>query len=98
MYGTIARFKVKPGMDEQLKEVSANPEYQQVPGAVAQYVYKLDNSPDEYYIVAIFDSKESYWANATSPEQDARYRQLRELLAEDPDWHDGEVVFASHPR
>jgi hypothetical protein len=41
-----------------------------------------------------FDSKESYFANAASPEQHASYRRLRELLTDDPEWHDGEVVTA----
>ena len=33
-----------------------------------------------------------YVANANSPEQDARYRQLLALLEEPPEWHDGEIV------
>lgn len=94
MYGTVARLKVKPGMEEQLQALATDPVYQQVPGAVAQYVYKLDNSPGEYYLAVLFESKEAYWANATSPEQDARYRRMRDTLAEDPEWHDGEVVFS----
>jgi hypothetical protein len=27
---------------------------------------------------------------------DASYRRMRELLAADPEWHDGQVIFA-HP-
>lgn len=92
MYGTVARFQVKPGRDEQLMKLSRNPEYQQVPGWVGQVVYRSDANPNEYYIAVVFESKEAYWANAQSPEQDARFRELRELMAADPEWHDGEVV------
>jgi hypothetical protein len=36
-----------------------------------------------------FTSKESYLANANSPEQDAFYRRLRACLEADPEWIDG---------
>jgi hypothetical protein len=42
--------------------------------------------------VAVFESKEAYWANAQSPEQNARFLQLRALLLDDPQWHDGVIV------
>lgn len=92
MYGTIARFQVKPGKEDEVRALSSDPVYRQVPGWVAQFTYKSDANPNEYYIAVVFESKEAYWANAQSPEQDARYRELRELLAADPEWHDGEVV------
>lgn len=43
----------------------------------------------------VFEDKESYVANANSPEQDARYRRMAELFAGEPEWHDGEIVYAS---
>jgi quinol monooxygenase YgiN len=92
MYGTVARFQVKPGSEEQLMQQSRNPEYQQIPGWVAQVVYRSDANPNEYYMAVVFESKEAYWANAQSPEQDARYRELRDLMSAEPEWHDGEVV------
>jgi quinol monooxygenase YgiN len=95
MYGTIARFRVKPGMEAQLMKLSQEMGAVQIPGARATYVYRLDNDPSEYYLAVIFDSKEAYHANAASPEQDARYRQLRQLLQGDPEWHDGEIVYSS---
>jgi hypothetical protein len=54
----------------------------------------MDAQPDEFFMAAIFESKEAYVANARNPEQDARYRQLRELLVEDPEWHDGEIIYS----
>jgi len=37
--------------------------------------------------------RETYHANAASPEQHARYLRLRALLTAEPEWHDGEVIY-----
>jgi hypothetical protein len=63
-----------------------------VPGFVASYLYQTDVSSNEYYLTVVFDSKASYTANAQSPEQNARYLEMRELLTSDPEWHDGEIT------
>jgi len=94
MYGTVARFQAKPGAEKQLTALLNQFEWHQVPGFVAEYIYRLDSEPDTYFMVALFENKETYFANADSPEQDARYRQFRALLVDDPEWHDGEVVYA----
>jgi len=93
MYGTIARLWPKQGMEQQLMNL-AQEQARDIPGWVANYVYRMEANPREYYLVVMFESKEAYIANAASPEQDARYRKLRELMENDPDWHDGEVVAA----
>lgn len=92
MYGTVARMQVKQGMGQQFVELGRAFQAEGVPGLVAEYVYQMDADPTAYYLVVVFDSKESYWANARSPEQDARYRRMRALLESDPEWHDGEIV------
>jgi hypothetical protein len=43
----------------------------------------------------MFDSKESYFANANSPEQHTRFMQLMTVLENEPEWHDGTVVYAN---
>jgi heme-degrading monooxygenase HmoA len=98
MYGTVARLRVKPGSEKQLIEMSRDESALDIPGFIGQYVYRMDNDPSEYYLVVIFDNRETYFANADSPEQDARYRQFRALLASDPEWHDGEIVYADTAR
>jgi heme-degrading monooxygenase HmoA len=92
MYGTVARFRVKPGMEQKLQETMTGDE--NIPGYVGALVYKMDNNPNEMYLAVVFDSKEAYVKNADSPEQDARYREFREMLEADPEWHDGEVVYS----
>jgi heme-degrading monooxygenase HmoA len=96
MYGTIARFRVKPGMESQLRQIFKEQMRQfeagQIPGFVASYGYRMDADTNEYYLAVVFASKEAYWANAQSAEQDTRYRQWLPLLAGEPEWHDGEIV------
>src|SRR4051812_12867732 len=94
MYGTIARLHVKPGKAAALFELSQNWSTEGTPGLVGDYVYQMDAEPDVYYLAVMFESKEAYFANANSPQQDARYREMMACLAGEPEWHDGEIVFA----
>jgi quinol monooxygenase YgiN len=94
MYGTIARLRLKPGMDERLRELLGELR-PQVPGLIFDHLYRLEADPHEYYLVVGFESREAYQANAASPEQHARYERYRELLETDPEWHDGKIV-SSH--
>lgn len=95
MYGTVARAIVKQGHEDQLVQMlhSWNEERRPaVDGAIASYIFRLDSSPNEFMLVAVFRDQESYRKNAEDPEQDRWYRQLRAHLESDPEWHDGEVV------
>src|SRR5215472_1852528 len=92
MYGTVARWRVKPGMEGKLLELART--FGRPPGIVMDYVFRMDDDPSVCYLVAVFESREAYKANAARPETHAEYLQYRELLAEEPEWHDGEVVAA----
>ena len=93
MYGTVARFRIKQGMEAKLDEVMKVYEGEGIPGAVDSWVYRTDEDPRTFYLSVLFESKDAYVRNAESPEQDRRYRMLRDLLEADPEWHDGEVVY-----
>lgn len=92
MYGTVARMRIKPGAESQLEQQIRQYDTLNVPGFVSTYVYRMDADPQTYFMAVVFDSKASYETNARSPEQDARYQQMRALLESDPEWHDGEIV------
>ena len=93
MYGTVAKLTFRSGAREDaLRHLTQRYEHERLPGAVASYAYQTDADPDVWYLAVMFDGKESYWANARSPEQNSRFTELRALLATDPEWHDGEVV------
>ena len=94
MFGTVARFSLKPGMEERLDQLMKEYEQIKIPGNVATYLYKMDSDPSEHYLATIFDSRESYLANANSPEQESRYRKLLDVMTNEPEWHDGEIVYS----
>ncbi len=95
MYGTIARISPKPGMEQAV--VATMEEWQRerrprVKGVVGSYLYRLDKGG--LMMATVFESKETYVANANDPAQDQWYRKFRALLTTDPEWNDGEVVAA----
>lgn len=90
MYGTIARVKIDPVKLDELKALGRRMGV--APGQIARYVFRMDADPGELYLIAVFESREAYWANAQSPEQHQRYQELRALMSADPEWHDGEIV------
>jgi heme-degrading monooxygenase HmoA len=91
MYGTIAKMTLKPGAEEKIMQVMEGPQTGRE-GHVATYVFKSDADPNIHFVTTIFESQAAYKKFADSPEQDKRFRQMKELLAAEPEWHDGEVV------
>jgi steroid delta-isomerase-like uncharacterized protein len=95
MYGTIAKIQIDPAKIEALKALGRRMGV--APGQLGRYVYQMDVDPGELFLVALFESQAAYWANAQSPEQHARFQELRALLAGDPEWHDGAIIDAVLP-
>jgi len=89
MFGSIFRMQVKPGKKQELIELM-NDGSRTPPGMQAAYMF--DTGGDELWGVAVFTDEKSYRDNAASPEQDAEYRQMRDLLTADPEWHDANVI------
>jgi heme-degrading monooxygenase HmoA len=94
MYGTVARLRMKPGMEEQMRQIE-NEDAEDIPGFVFSHMYRMDKDPTEYFLVVAFTDKDAYHKNAQSPEQHQRYLRYRELLEEEPEWHDGEIAFSA---
>jgi quinol monooxygenase YgiN len=94
MYGTVAHWRLKPGKRDELIPLLHRhmaEEERFTSGSIASFLYVLDEDPNHTIMVAIFDSQESYRANSESPGQHQRFMQVRALLAEDPEWNDGEI-------
>ena len=97
MYGTVAKMRLKPNHEEHVQALNdefAAERGRRISGYVGSYVFRPDNNPGQLILVAIFSDRETYRANADDPEQDRWYRRMREHLDADPEWTDGEVVFA----
>jgi hypothetical protein len=58
-------------------------------------VYRAVNEPDVYYVAGVFESRASYEANSADPAQHTRFMELQSILAAEPEWHDGDVIFAA---
>jgi heme-degrading monooxygenase HmoA len=93
MYGTVAKLKIAPGDEAKMIELMNSGDMANIPGLISSTCYKLDSGGDAYILAVVFESKASYVANAQSPEQNARYQKMRALLAADPEWMDGEIIF-----
>ena len=97
MYGTIARLKIKAGKEAEFIALGQQEDDIKIAGHVGEFIYRMDADPNEYYMAVVFDNKESYVANANSPDQNDRYEGMLALLESAPEWHDGEIVH-SHPK
>jgi len=94
MYGTVARIRLKPGMEEKFMAYAHEEAGRQVPGFAKEFVYRMDADPNEYFLAVVFESKDAYSANADSPGQRAGYLKFAELIEGEPEWHDGEIIYA----
>ena len=97
MYGTIAHFRIKPGIKEEFIRTMDSFGDQPIAGWLADYYFQMDRDPEEFYLVAIFKDRQSYLANADSPEQHERYLKFRSFLVADPEWNDGFIVSGTGP-
>lgn len=97
MYGTVARMRVKQGMEPELLAMYDRMDASITSGYVGEIVYRSDADPQIYFLAVVFESKEAYMANANSPEQHAEYVRYRAMLEEEPEWHDGEIVHMRQP-
>ena len=97
MYGTIAHFRLRPGVREEFIQVMDSFGDDIIPGWKADYYFQMDRDSNEFFLVAIFQDQETYAANADSPQQHERYLRFRSFLIDDPQWSDGAIVSATGP-
>jgi heme-degrading monooxygenase HmoA len=91
MFGTVAFLKALPGRRDDLSELFDDRPVPVVSGWIANYLFALEDDPEEAILVSIFDDRDTYRANADSREQHERYLKVRALLTTDPGWNDGEM-------
>lgn len=95
MYGTIARMQIRPGMREAFLDWTRSTigAGREVPGHIELFAYQMDADPNTLMLAVVFESRESYHANAGSAEQHAEYLKMMEFLAAEPEWNDGEIIW-----
>lgn len=95
MYGTVAHIRPKVGQEQAVITVMNDWQRERKPkakGAIAGYLYQTENGSRDLIMVAVFQDKASYRANAEDPDQDRWYHKMRDLLEADPTWEDGEII------
>jgi quinol monooxygenase YgiN len=91
-FGTVARYRVKPGHEEKLLEQMKEFEASPPPGWIYTTLFRGANDANEIWMSVVFESEELYRKNAGSPDMDREYRRMLEHLDGEPEWHDGHVV------
>lgn len=99
MFASVYKMQIKPGREAELQALGDTWNRERaslVKGFVSSYIIQSNKKEGEFWGVAIFDSQENYYRNASDPAQHNWYLQMRELLESDPEWNDGPVVEAVH--
>ncbi len=91
-FGTVARYRVKPGHEENLLETMKGFEASPPPGWIYTTLFRSADNPNDIWMSVVFESEESYRKNAGSPDMDREYRAMLEHLDGEPEWHDGHVI------
>ncbi|HVH62557.1 MAG TPA: antibiotic biosynthesis monooxygenase [Candidatus Dormibacteraeota bacterium] len=91
-YGTVVRYRLKPGQEQAFLEEMKSFEQSPPRGWIYTTVFRSTTAPNELWMSVVFESEEAYKQNADSPDMDKQYRSMLEHLQEDPEWHDGHVV------
>jgi hypothetical protein len=91
MFGSVFKIRPKAGKLPEIRAAMRSRADER--GSVAGWrgAYILEETNGDVWIMAIFDSEESYRKNASDPEQDKAYRAMREMIEADPEWHDGTI-------
>ncbi|MEX0683277.1 MAG: hypothetical protein WD904_08100 [Dehalococcoidia bacterium] len=88
-FGSVFKMKPKAGKKQELVDLfKGGRPTSDVKGFVMAHVFDCG---DEVWGVAVFASEQAYRDNANDPAQDKEYRQMRDLLEADPEWHDGTI-------
>jgi len=92
MFGTVARYLVKPGHEKQLMDEMGSFEGDPPAGWLYHTAFRSTKDPNEIWLSVVFESEEAYRKNADSPDMDKEYRRMLEHLQGEPEWHDGHVI------
>lgn len=96
MFGTVAIIKPKAGQEQAIVDMLDQwweNRRNEVRGAIASSVHR---NGAELILSVVFESEETYRANASDPAQDKWYQEIRALMDADPRWMDGDVLSCKH--
>src|SRR5207245_10805116 len=91
MFGTIAKYTVKPGHEKQFIGDMEGFENSPPPGWIYHTIFRSTTNPNEIWTSAVFDSEDAYKKKADSPEMNTEYQPMLEHLHGEPERHDGDM-------
>ncbi|HZB97744.1 MAG TPA: hypothetical protein VE219_04010 [Candidatus Sulfotelmatobacter sp.] len=92
MYGTVMRYRLKPGMEERHAELVKEFEANKPAGFVRALLYTLDSGNGEYMTAAAHTDKEAYARDGQSPTQSAWFQRFSEIVDGEVSFNDGEIT------
>lgn len=92
MFGTVAKYRLKPGHEQQFLAEMKDFEDAPPAGWVYHTVFRSAKDPNEIWLSVVFESEDAYRRNAESPTMDREYRKMLKNLQGEPEWHDGHVI------
>src|SRR2546428_9456518 len=95
MFGTIARYRVKPGHEKQLMEEMGSFERDPPEGWMYHTAFRSTKDPNEIWLSVVFESEEAYRTNADSHDMDRVYNWMLVHVQGDPEWHDRQVLLVA---
>jgi quinol monooxygenase YgiN len=91
-YGTVARYRVKPGHEDKLVEQMKGFESNPPAGWIYTTLFRSTAESTDIWMSVVFESEDLYKKNADSPEMGKQYTAMLEHLQGEPEWHDGQVI------
>ncbi|SRR6266498_3713712 len=93
MFGTTGYLAAKPGMENDLKTFVEK--FGNSPNIVSICLYKVNSDQNDFIEFILWVDKNAHDETSSQPDFPAAYQNLLDLLAEEPRWYSGEMVYES---
>ena len=93
MFSTTGYLVAKPGMENNLKTYVEK--FGSSPNIVSICLSKIDSDKNDFTEFIIWVDKNAHDETTSQPEFPAVYQELLDLLADEPAWYSGEMIYES---
>jgi hypothetical protein len=93
MFGTTGYLVANPGMENDLKRYIEN--FGHSPNIVSICLYKIDSDKNDFIEFILWVDKAAHDETTSQPDFPAIYQDLLNLLADEPSWYSGEMIYES---
>jgi hypothetical protein len=93
MFGTTGYLVAKEGREDDLR--SFVEKFGNSPNIVSIFLYKVNSDKNDFVEWIFWVDKNAHDENSSQPDFPAVYASFLEMLAEDPVWYSGEMIYES---